>query len=551
MTKIKKVVYQGKGNRFPKDIPEDVRMSILNNFGFFDKLSDALEESESELPKAEPIPDALAGINKQAYPNFSDAFPIEKPADMNKWMQTAKEIYYYKNNNIADGINRATSGWDSMEKNKFLNWLKFYEGNNHNKYKKAQVSLYESGLPGYYLPYKKEESETDHMPASDEMSPKEKRSIIEAQRKKIITRLDSAEKLLRAENGQIFAGDELETLIEIIHKLKQKIYGINKRSSSTRTYDDMIVREANVLVKNGYSTAAAVLFKLADQEPAPAAGQEPAAPSTGAGVPGTEPMKGQELGAGLSNENPSVDSLSKGMSEFLETLDGANVSFEEELKVDDESDGDDELIVEAQLAQPLPEAPKEIAAPKQVPAPPNAPIEVKDNGPTPLDKNFDAIIDSAFQNIKISDVIAKLEDLTSIYKNREMPRQLAIVDLMLDRLGLSPLFPTLSEATNRSLDSSNYILSRLEDILSRLRGLVGSTGIEFRPSEPKTPEAQAAKAKLEEEKSKEDARKRMRKEVENQALEEAVKPSAPDVEIQEDLNKPLPTIAPAPAAPKV
>ena len=40
-------------------------------------------------------------------------------------------------------------------------------------------------------------------------------------------------------------------------------------------------------------------------------------------------MKGQELGAGLSNENPSVDSLSKGMSEFLETLDGANVSFDE------------------------------------------------------------------------------------------------------------------------------------------------------------------------------------------------------------------------------
>jgi hypothetical protein len=43
---------------------------------------------------------------------------------------------------------------------------------------------------------------------------------------------------------------------------------------------------------------------------------------------------------------------------------------------------------------------------------------------------------------------------------------------MMDKLNISAFFPSLAEASSKSLESNQYALTRVEDILSKLRGSV-------------------------------------------------------------------------------
>ena len=142
-----------------------------------------------------------------------------------------------------------------------------------------------------------------------------------------------------------------------------------------------------------------------------------------------------------------------------------------------------------------------------------------------------------------NDIVNKLEDLTNLFKNREIPRQLAIVDLMLDRVGLSSVFSELSEASGKSIEANNYILSRIENILSKLRGSVGVSGINLQESVAPSGQAQAVKQKIETDEAKDEQRKQLRKEIENQKIDTATQP-APAVEMKEDLTQPVTPLPP-------
>ena len=61
----------------------------------------------------------------------------------------------------------------------------------------------------------------------------------------------------------MFAGPEMEQLMEAIYSLKKKVQLVNKLSVSTRLYEDMIVREANVLGRKGFKKAADMLYSVA------------------------------------------------------------------------------------------------------------------------------------------------------------------------------------------------------------------------------------------------------------------------------------------------
>ena len=93
--------------------------------------------------------------------------------------------------------------------------------------------------------------------------------------------------------------------------------------------------------------------------------------------------------------------------------------------------------------------------------------ETVDNGNADIGDNA---IDAALKNIKLPDVIAKLEELVQFYRNRQISRELLIVDLMLEALNISAFFPSMAEAAKSSLDSNQYVLTRLEDVLAKLRG---------------------------------------------------------------------------------
>lgn len=531
-------------------------------------------------------------VPKNAYPNNESYFHIPGQRDTQKWLEAVKSIFSKEKNgdNRATAIRAATSNWNILETYDFLNWLKYYEEGTHMKYKFAQL-WYENGAPGYFLHVKKDPEQAPEPnvsgkdidfardEAADTLPPSEKRRIIEKQRNKLVGRLDSAEKLLRTTDGQLFAGKEYESLIESIYQLKKKIHMVNKVSTSMKLYEDLIVREGNILARQGFKKAANLLYSLADDpnaipEPAP-----PAPPAESSGAPGGLPSMGPGAPqTPVDNEPKDEQAAPPGIAKFLENLETGKVTTKDEHEAEDElevfdslevEDSEQDLVVEAQA---VPEAPETLTPPALEPdaakAPkPDAPIPNK----TPADKaadlevteddikpkseeapatsDIDNKVNSLLATVTVNDVILKLETLSKIFKTREIPRQLSIVDMMLDSLGLASYFPGLSEAQNKALESNNYISTRVEDILSKLRGSVATKDIDLKgEGTPDNPEVAGIKGKLQQDEEKEKARKQMRKEQESLDMENNNK-ETPEVEIEEDLAPKAPPAPPAPKAP--
>lgn len=535
-------------------------------------------------------------LDSNAYPNNDQYMHIPGQHNTNKWLQAVRDIYYKEKNGLdrVNAVRQATSGWNTMETFDFLNWFKFYEEGSHLKYKMANL-WYENGTPGYFLhvkpdPVKQPEPQTNgrdidfaRESAANEMSSSEKKQIIEKQRAKIIGRLDSAEKLLRSQEGQLFAGKELETLMEAIYTLKKKVQLVNKISTATKLYEDMIVREANVLNRKGFTKAANVLYSVAED-----AALTPAAtplPTGGAGAPGGLPSMGpgmpQTPPESAPNNPPSVEedtAIPPGIKEFLERIESANVTDDDELEVIDESNAEDEELVvkEAQAIPPIdvpmttspapaPQNPRKPFTPAEdisakpskpdapsppLPEPKDEPLEVSEEDipapgapvtePSP-NSNFDAKLDELMANVTVADVVAELESLSKIFKTREIPRRLSRADMMLDSLGLAPFFPSLSEAQNKSLEANNYIATRVDDILAKLRGSLSAKEIDLQGTSPaENPELTGIKNKLKSDDDKEKARKQMRKDQESAELSSKQNPTkeTPEVEIAEDLAAP-------------
>ncbi len=538
---------------------------------------------------------------KKAYPNFEHYQNVPGQHDTKKWLEAVKSIHYRERQGMTRkaAIRQVTGGWHMMETFDFLNWLKFHEEGAHLKYKFADV-WWANPDTGYYLPVKPDpEKPKDHISGRDvdmakdsppdEVTVAEKKRIIEKQRQKIIGRLDSAEKLLRSPEGQMFAGKELENLMESIYTLKKKVQLVNKLSTAVRLYEDMIIREANILTRKGFSKAAEVLHALAEDAPPPPA--PPAPPTQGSGSAGGLPSTGPGMPQNppesapsnpppppTTNDVKSEKPKPPGIAEFLDKMETANLtdkkdvkSVEDDLEVMDVEDdlevydNGKELVAEGQVAPPTdiplttdpappPPEPKPAPTPKAPKAPDaEEPLEVteedaevsKDPVAAPGSSNFSQRVDQVFNDVTVADVVAEFEFISNFYKAREIPRRLSKADMMLDSLGLAAFFPQLAEAQNKALESNNYISSRIEEILSKLRGSVKSKDVELTTGEPKEPSPEVAgiKQKLQSDEEKEKARKQMRKDQEAAELAGKSK-ETPEVEIGEDLGAPT---APPPA----
>lgn len=594
---------------------DDIKAKLEKLMKFFD-------ESGIDYDKFDPdsIP-KLDFSKRMAYPNNDVYMYIPGQHDTNKWLQAISDIYRQEKagESRVTAIRRVTSGWNIMETHDFLNWIRFYEAGDHMKYKFANLWYENPDLPGYAFTYKKDPEPVkvkEVQPAIDFARTKatedaDRRQLIEKQRNKIIGRLDSAEKLLRSPDGHVFSGKEFESLMEAIYDLKKKIQMVNKISSSTKLYEDMIVRQANILNRSGFSKAAGVLYSVA-QTPAAAGEQaegqeggevpvEPAPPGdpSGAGEPGA-PGGLPSTGPGMPQGAPSsaapesvgneTSPTPKGIIDFLDGLEKSTFSPGDDSEVEDDlevMDADDELLVtEAQVAPPptnpaavtpdeslttstapAPLDPSPVAAPDTPAAEPGKSVEggeeenlevTEDDIAQPpgeeahesTPSNFNAKMDEVLKGVTVADAVAELEDLSKIFKTREIPRRLGRVDMMFDALGIAPYFPSLSEATNKSLEANNYIATRVDDILSKLRGTLQSKEIDLKgDSDVERPEMAGIKGKLQQDEDKEKERKRMRKEQEAAELSNKGK-ETPEVEIGEDLAPPgPPAAAPKPPAP--
>lgn len=470
---------------------------------------------------------------KYSYPNFDYNLNPAPSRDTQKWIEVARKAYHLASQGFdkSKAIANLTSDWDKIEKMDFNNWLRYYEEGAQLKYKKAQMGYWgNSNQPGYFIPLNHSKPEINNVqnqvpaePVEPKINPiEEKREAIEEQRKKVISRLNSVEKLLNSPEGHLFAGKELESILDVIFSLKKKIHMVNKITLSTKLYEDMIIREANGLAKRGFNQASEILIKVAQQMPAPA---EPSNPTTGGGLPGNLPGEGPGM-TPPPGPTQMPGELSEGMKQFLEGLDTGNVSFddkEDDLEVNESQDDKLEvfdLAVEAQVVNP-----KNNVFEEERP------------------DNFSKKMDQVLENCTIQDVIKEFEFISDFFKAREIPRRLSKADMMLDSLGLSTFFPTLGEAQTKSLDSNNYISTRIDEILSRLKSSVKSQAVELEDNMGKKqrPDIAPIKQNLQNTENKEEARRQLRKDLANQELEK----QAPEVEMSEDLNQPV-KVAPQP-----
>lgn len=517
------------------------------------------------------VMNALKDINymsKNAYPNYEDMMPIQAPRDLSKWTMAMKNIYAKINSGI-DTNEAALSiigDWDKLEKRDFMNWLKFYQGGEHLKYKTAQkiektaqLKYYmNDNLPGYFMPVPaskpKEEIQKADVPieapaveAPVGPSPEEKKQIIEVLRTKILSRLNSAEKLLSSEEGHIFmqSRDEFKRFLDALHKLKQEILLVNKASLNDKTYIDLIIRQGNIAAKGGFKKSAAMFYHIAQNGPSPPfaadlkfkseqqGGDVANNPPSMDALTATPPVEGSPPAPMPPAETPPVEESP--IKKLVKRVDPSADENNMDDDIFDVIDEEEDLVIEAQVADPPLPVPAQPASiePKEAPTE-EVPKEKQDDE----GRDFDAKIDEAFANLTIHDVIKKLEEASYVFKNREIGRQLAVADVMLDRLGLAPFFPSLAEATRSALESNQYCLTRIEDIINKLRGTVSTkeTDVGEVPAEI-TPELQAAKEKLETDSQKEKDRKALRKKIENEELETPAK-EKPEVEgVEEELKE--------------
>jgi hypothetical protein len=505
---------------------------------------------------------------KLAYPVFDAYQPLQPIANLRKWVEAFRNMSIKMNLGATKtaAFLEITKEWSKPEQFQFHNWLKYYESGDQNKYKTAQYYVNED--INYFLPnpLKKVEAPSPLKSLNEvaqdaaqivqqtkpELPQEDRRKIIEDQRRKLLSRLNSVEKLLGSQQGHLFAGKDFENLLHSIYELKKQIQTINKVSLSQQTYVDLIIRQANILNRKGSKIASEFMTKFAQQLPGNGQFNIGETPASGS-VP-------QGLGS-LENPTPSLtpppdlddpDAPKQGIEGFLDNMEGGGVTNGDELEADDQAAADDvildeddvlldqevgpreELMVEAQMAPDMPNEtlPEETGNIEEAQAKPQ-PVKKEVPEEKASARNIDAIIDSAFSQITPEDYLRKLQEISAIFQKKEILRQLSIADLMGQKLGLSSYFTEYSELQQKMLDATNYINTRLNSIISTLEGSIGKSTINLNPenSDGNDPKTRALQQYLESQQKKEKEQKQLRKDVENQQLQEKAV-EKPELEVE-------------------
>jgi hypothetical protein len=504
---------------------------------------------------------------KLAYPIGTGIQQIYQPYDISKWMQATGDIYtrVRSGEDSNKAFNVITANWDKMEQIDYKHWLRFYQEGMADKYKTAAADWSEdswlqspidytnikSQLPSPRKDALKEEVKEELNPQPEipkKPDQNEVRDKIETQRSRIISRLNSAEKLLASLEGQFFAGDDQEFMLQLLQDLKRKVQTSNKITIKSSLFEDYIYRAANFLNSNGKKKASAFFYKIAEAPDLLAdLAATPASPAPAALPEGTPAALPTEAVA-----SPAAQPVTPPESETQQAFDEFFKRLRTGMPIDVEAADETALITVYAQAEPMPTIPQE-EAPIEVQEPEDeasaAPQAAKQ------ENRVDVALEQALSSVNIADVIQKLENLIGLFNNRTISKELGIVDLMLDKLGLSAFFPTLGEASRSALESGTYVNTRLQEIVSKLKS---STKVEsgekiaddITPNAP-SPESAVIKQNLEQQQNEDQAKKIRRKEIEDAKLEGKPEATGVGAVAPEELQQPIATEPPvAPAIPR-
>lgn len=541
------------------DILTKVSEHVIKNIGKINCSDDIKNHMTDYLIKS--------GNIKVSYPNYSADTQIKK-YDILKWKSALKDIIIRTRlyGNREKAIAYATRDWGDMdEKIDFEHWAKQQEQGINKLYR---VALFDSAPRLQYIPGL---NPTGERPGFEENIRSTVDEPIERIKQKVLSRLHSIKKILSTKDGPRILGSNYQRIMKSLLDLEADILGVKNASM----IEDLILRTGNALDYIGCDDFVVSNIKKIAQMSLDEISLD--------SVDSVEKPKKEEKEIEPENENGR-----EAIDEFVRRIRGYKsenmVPENIERKFDEIVDELKEKVATPQWVNTETNELKELEkvankilatinilkysnikkgqAVQPVMAEPtieskfegDLPIDINKERPTktpepklPIDKEIKKEIinnnsfENAFKNITISDAVNTLEALSKVFKNREIARQLSIIDLMLDQLGISGFFPSLAEATRSALESNQYCQSRVEDVLSRLLSAVGDDGESIL----------AIKEKL----SNEDKKKRddniIEKEM-NQYLGEIGEEKRNPKEITEEIEKEVlpekPIVAPKPAA---
>ena len=412
-------------------------------------------------------------IDKKAYPQGIREF-THQTYNVSKWTQALQQIYQLISASQIDyqeAFNKITYGWDEMEKIDFKNWVSYYQQGNQDKYKTAQY------YPNSFKIDPNQALKAQVIPTQEQATPQlseeEKKKTLVKRVQAIVARLQAAEKLATDPDIREILTRKLDINLEDwlnrLHQVKRMIQAAPLKNVYSTLLQDLIIKEANSLVKKGFPKAAKELIFIAQD---PNAVPPPVSPEQSAPDPLEEFMKAMNF----EDDSKAEDHV---------------VLEDENNIIDPQPDDMDNIKVLAQVAappvQPTPNqtVPVQPVSEQEVveeETPISEPIagEVPDqevsegdgSAQTEIHKKTDNLFDAALADVTVDDAVARLEVLANLFRTREIPRQLSIVDLIFDKLNISAFFPSLAEASSKMLDSNQYALTRIEEILSKLRGAI-------------------------------------------------------------------------------
>jgi hypothetical protein len=363
---------------------------------------------------------------KVAYPNTTGVSEqnIKPVRNIDQWVQALGEIYKAMHNgeDRHSAVQRITKEWDSMSKRDFEVWARYYEKGDHEKYNIKTAAE----IPTSFM-FDKDMQHTEKEEVVRKPKPKAKNP--DEMKRALISRLNAAEKLLYS-FVHVWPNEVYNRLHQGLSDLKREISMMRTASSMV----DRIIRTASLWENQGFNEGAKELRKIAappgditteiekaltgrefekDDKP-----EEIPMPDMGAEMPGGE-MPGGEMPGG---EMPGGE-----MPPMPDDVGGPPAGVEESLP------------------------------PVEEPTP-------------PMDEEEPSDPSNPFGGASIQDVLDVLEPLSQKLREREFIRALSKADMMLDSLKIASHFPELGEAQAKALELNIYVNTRIERVISKLKG---------------------------------------------------------------------------------
>lgn len=392
-------------------------------------------------------------VRKVAYPNINGVNGTNRrpQRDVEKWVKALGDLYamMQTGQERESATKQVLEGWDPMEKTDFEAWARYYEKGDQEKYRIRREAA-AATIPSFQMPKAEKQEgalgETE-LPKGrpGPGRPRQTQRTPEDIRQAILSRLNSADKLLQ-EFQRVFPTSDFKTMYDYLATLKSQVTTLKTRASMV----DCIIRTAGQWDRSGFSEGATYLRKIAQEPGGDIASQiekaltgreyeskEEAPPPPAEGMPPMEgmppPPPGGEAGMppppeGEAGMPPPPPEGGAGMPPPPE--EGAPPA------------GAGEELPPMEPPPPAPEAPEGAKPPK----------------------------DNPFAGSTVQDVLEILEPMVQRLKAREEFRELSRVDMMLDALNIASHFPELTEAVSHLLETSNYVVIRLDKMVSKLKG---------------------------------------------------------------------------------